>query len=189
MILRRSPRLHVLAACSAALVFSMALVAQTPVPTPAAATTVKLQEGTIIPIVLTDTLSSGTNKANDPVHAEVSEDVAVAGVVVLSKGAPVVGHVTEAKPKGRFGHAGKLSFSFDYAKAVDGTNVRLRASTSESGKSKSGAIMLGLSGAFIHGKDVTIRKGTAFTAYADGDKEIAVPSASKAVDGGGAHVR
>lgn len=179
---RRYPR-PLLVGVLAFSAFAAMLAAQTPAPSTTKSITV--QDGTIIPIILSEKLSSGTNKVNDQIHATVAEDVVVAGVTVVPKGTEVIGHITEAERKGRFGHAGKLSFSFDYVKAADGTNVRLRADTSESGKGKTGALMLGLSGAFMHGSDVTIPKGTAFIAYVDGDRQIAVPTSHGASRSGG----
>ncbi len=132
----------------------------------------KIPDGTIIRVIIIDSLNSGTSHQNDRVHFEVAEDVMVSGVIVIAKGAPALGHVTEAEPKGKWGHEGKLAFTVDYAKAVDGTNVRLRASSAQGGGDSKAALMLGLSGAFKHGKDIDVAKGTAMDAYVDGDREV-----------------
>lgn len=139
--------------------------------------TVKVLDGTIIHVVLTEPLSSAKNHQNDIVHFETADDIKVADTVVVPKGASVIGRISEAEPKKGWGHSGKLAFSVDYVKAVDGTNVRLRASSTHGGQDSKGALMLGLSGAFIHGKDVNIPKGTAIDAYVDGDREITVETA------------
>ncbi len=137
--------------------------------------TLKIPDGTIIRVALTEPLSSGTNHQNDQVHFAVAEDVTIGTVVVIAKGASAIGHVSEAEPKGKWGHAGKLAFSVDYAKAVDGSNIRLRASSAQGGQDSKGALMLGLSGAFKHGKEITIAKGTALDAYVDGDRSVTLP--------------
>lgn len=134
----------------------------------------KIPDGTIVRVVLTQPLSSGTNHQNDAVHAEVAEDLKVGDVVVIAKGAPAIGHVSEVEPKGKWGHSGKLAFSVDYAKAIDGSNVRLRASSAQGGQDSKAALMLGLSGAFKHGKDIEMAKGTAMDAYVDGDRSVTV---------------
>lgn len=134
----------------------------------------KVPDGTIVRIILTESLSSGANHQNDAVHLEVTEDVNVAGRVVIAKGAPAIGRVSEAEPKGKWGHSGKLAFSVDYAKAVDGNNVRLRANSTQGGQDSKAALMLGLSGAFKHGKDVRVAKGTTMDAYVDGDRDVTV---------------
>lgn len=103
----------------------------------------------------------------------------VGGVVLLAKGATVIGHITQAEPKGRWGDSGDLAYSLDYAKAVDGGNVRLRASSSQGGGDSKAAMMLGLSGAFKHGKDIDIPKGTSISAYIDGDHTVTLKANSR----------
>jgi hypothetical protein len=141
--------------------------------------TLKIPDGTIVRLSLLDALSSETNKVDDPVNLEVTEDVKVGDVVALPRGVAARGHVVEVEPKKRLGRAGKLDFTVDYVKAPDGSNLRLRASSARKGQDKSGTVIVGtvlLSGLFLlmHGKDVEIPKGTAFNAYVDGDREVAL---------------
>jgi hypothetical protein len=145
--------------------------------------TVKIPDGTILHVVLTNSLSSNTSHTNDPVHFEAAEDVKVGEVVVIAKGAAGIGHVLTAEKNGRWGKSGALDYALDYIKAVDGTNVRLRASASSGNPNhySAGALMLGLSGAFKHGKKIKVEKGTAMDAYVDGDREIHPPSQSASV--------
>jgi PEGA domain len=146
---------------------------------PATAQTLKVPDGTILRLALLDSLSSATNQVDDPVHFEVTEDVKVGDTVVLPKGTTAQGHVVEVEPKKRLGRSGKLNFSLDYARAPDGTNIRLRASSARKGEDKSGTVIVGtvlLSPLFLimRGKDVTIPKGTTINAYVDGDREISL---------------
>jgi hypothetical protein len=136
--------------------------------------TLKIPDGTIVQVIITEPLSSNTSHSNDPVHFEAGEDVKVGDVVVITKGAEGVGHVITAEKSGRWGKGGMLDYSLDYIKAVDGTNVRLRASSSSGTPNKysAGALMLGLSGAFKHGKKINVEKGAKMSAYVDGDREI-----------------
>jgi len=139
--------------------------------------TFKIPDGTVVRLSLLDDLSSATNHEDDPVNLEVSEDVKLGDVVAIPRGATARGHVVEVEPKRRLGRAGKLNFSLDYVKAPDGTNLRLRASSERKGQDKTGTVIVGsvvLSPLFMimHGKDVNIPKGTSFTAYVDGDREI-----------------
>ncbi len=144
----------------------------------------KIPDGTSLRLALTETLSSATNQVDNPVGLEVTEDVKVGDVIAIPKGATALGHVVEAEPKRRMGRAGKLNFSVDHVKAPDGTNVRLRASSARKGDDKTGTVIVGtvlLSPLFLimRGKDVNIPKGTVFTAYVDGDRDIALgPAAS-----------
>jgi hypothetical protein len=141
--------------------------------------TLRIADGTPVRLSLMDALSSATNQVDDPVHFEVTEDVKVGDVVAIPRGSTASGHVVEVQPKRRLGRAGKLNFSVDYVKAPDGTNVRLRASSTRQGEEKSGTVIVGtllLSPLFLimRGKDVNIPKGTQFNAYVDGDREIAL---------------
>lgn len=134
----------------------------------------KVADGTNVRVVLSENLSSGTNHQNDPIRFEVGEDVKVGNTVLIAKGALAKGHVSEAEPKGKWGHAGRLAYSVDYATAVDGSNVRLRASFAQGGSDSKGAMMLGLSGALKHGKDISVSKGATIDAYVDGDRDVAI---------------
>lgn len=142
-------------------------------------TNIKVPDGTLIRLSLLEDLSSATNKVDDAVNFEVREDVKVGDIVVLPMGSTARGHVVEAQPKRRMGRAGKLNFSVDYVKAPDGSNLRLRASSTRQGEDKSGTVIVGtvlLGGLFLlmRGKDVNIPKGTEFNAYVDGDREVAL---------------
>lgn len=145
-------------------------------------TKLKVPDGTILKLTITEALSSEKNHVNDAVHFESAEDVKIGDTVVIAKGAAGIGHVTAAEPKGKWGKGGKLDYSLDYIKAVDGSNVRLRATSSQSAGSSTGALMLGLSGAFKHGKGVAVAKDSPMSAYADGDHEVDVPEPSPATN-------
>jgi len=141
--------------------------------------TVKIPDGTVVTVTITEALSSEKSHQNDPVHGNLVEDIKVGDVIVMAKGAAVIGHVTEAEPKGRWGHSGSLAYSLDYVKAVDGSNVRLRANSSQGGEQSKAALMLGLSGAFKHGKSVDVAKGASLNAYVDGDHEVTLSKSGK----------
>ena len=142
--------------------------------------TLKIQDATSIRLSLMESLSSATNSADDPVRFEVTADVSAGGMVVIPRGSTAVGHVVEVEPRRRLGRAGKLNFSIDHVKAPDGTNVRLRASSTRKGDDKTGTVIVGavlLSPLFLimRGKDVSIPKGTEVIAYVDGEREITLP--------------
>jgi PEGA domain len=137
----------------------------------------KVPDGTPLRLVLTESLSSATNQVDDPIYFEVTEDAKVFGVVAIPKGSTAVGHVVEVEGRKRMGRAGKLNFTVDYIKAPDGGNLRLRASSTRKGEDKTGTVIIGsvvFSPLFMimRGKDITIPKGTQFSAYVDGDREI-----------------
>ncbi len=151
---------------------------------------IRIPDATALRLSLSEPLSSATNEVDDPVRFEVTEDVKVGSFVAVPKGATAVGHVVEVDPKRRLGRAGKLNFTIDHVKAVDGTNVRLRASSMRKGDDKTGTVIVGtvlLSPLFLimRGKDVNIAKGTSVVAYVDGDREIGGPPTSSTVGGRG----
>lgn len=135
----------------------------------------KVPDGTALRLALTQELSSATNAVDDPVHF----DVTVPGGIAFVRGSTAVGHVVEVEPRRRMGRAGKLNFTVDHVKAPDGSNLRLRASSTRKGEDKTGTVIIGsvvLSPLFLimRGKDITIPKGTEITAYIDGDREFAL---------------
>jgi hypothetical protein len=147
--------------------------------------TIKVPDATAVRLSLTESLNSATNHEGDPVRFEVIEDVKVGDTVAIPKGMTAVGHVVDAEPRRRLGRAGKLNFSLDHVKAPDGSNLRLRASTTRKGDDKTGTVIIGtvlLSPLFLimRGKDVSIPRGTEIMAYVDGDREVALPGAAGA---------
>ena len=154
-----------------------ALLAPTPL-TPQAGT-VKIPDGTPVRLSLLDSLSSATNRVDDSVNFEITEEIRIGQVIAIPRGATARGHIVEAEPKRRMGKAGKLNFTVDYLKAPDGTNVRLRASSTRQGQEKSGTVIVGtvlVSPLFLlmRGKDIEIPRGAAINAYVDGDREVSL---------------
>src|ERR1700685_2027444 len=113
---------------------SVALMAQSAPPT------IKIQDATTVHLALNESLSSATNKVDDPVTFDVTEDVKVGDVVAIPKGCTAVGHVVEVESHHSLGRAGKLNFAIDNVKAPDGSNVRLRSLSIRKGEDKTGAV-------------------------------------------------
>ncbi|MDB5231106.1 MAG: hypothetical protein JWN76_1911, partial [Chitinophagaceae bacterium] len=137
----------------------------------------KLQDGTQVDIITTEAVSSKTAKEGDQIVFQFADDIVVDGRIVLKGGSVVKGQITVASRAKMLGTAGKLDFILDYGKAVDGTNVRLRAAKSFKGKDKSVGVLA--AGAFvfaplllIKGKEITIEKGQRFHVYVDRDYVI-----------------
>jgi hypothetical protein len=143
---------------------------------PAAAPFV-LKDGTPIKVRLDRTLSSSDARVGDTVEFEVVADVVVDGAVVVPSGGRVHGTVTQARPKGLMGKAGKLDVSMDYAHSILGEKIAVRAvqDTARLGGGNSGVVDLATSIVtapkflFMKGKDVTIPKGTEVIAYVNRD--------------------
>ena len=111
-----------------------------------------MASGTALPIVLQQALSTKTAKAEDPVVAELAEDVVVDGDVLLPQGAEVRGHVVSAQRSGRVQGRARLVVSFDEVR-VDGRAYKIQASgfdvTAGSSKGKDAKIAGGAAGAGV----------------------------------------
>ena len=143
-----------------------------------------LPEDTPVRLKLSRTMSSHDAKVDEKVDFEVLEDVKVGDVVVIQHGGLAIATVTEAKPKGRMGKSGKLNMNIDYVQLVSGEKVALRATKGGKGGSHTGAMTGAIVATsivffpaasfflFMHGKDITIPKGTEITAYVAGDTPL-----------------
>lgn len=145
-----------------------------------AAAKVKLRSGTPVVLRLPVTLSSAAARVGDIVTFEVARNVEVDGKVVISQGATATGQIASVEEKGMLGEPGKIMVSVQRANAVDGTEVPLRATISQEGKSKQltallVGILLCILGLFlIKGGNAEVPAGTEVKAYVDVDVEINV---------------
>src|SRR6266550_2088021 len=143
-----------------------------------------LTEDTPVKLRLTRTMSSKDAKPDEKVDFEVLEDIKVGDAIIVQHGAMAIGTVTEAQPKRRMGRAGKLNINIDYVQLVDGEKVPLRAVKGGSGGTHTAAMTGAMVATgilffpaapfflFMHGKDITIPKGTEVTAYVAGDTPL-----------------
>lgn len=143
-----------------------------------------LEDGTPIKLRTARTISSADAHAGDTLDFEVLEDVFVRGVLVIPKNGIAWGTVTEAEPKRRMARGGKLNINIDSVRLTDGEKVPLRAVKEGKGGGHTGAMTGGMVATaivffpaapfflFMHGKDITIPKGTEITAYINGDTRL-----------------
>ena len=117
-------------------------------------------------------LSSATAHVGEEVNFEVTQDVVVGGLTIISKGAPAVGAVTEAEPKKRMGKAGKLNVSVASVLLANNEKIALRSFGADQPSDQKGGLGISL----VHGKDVTMTKDTEITAYVDGDLHLKAAS-------------
>jgi hypothetical protein len=156
--------------------------AQQPAPTPLKQPLAfGLEDGTPIKLRLTRNLSSADAKTGDRVDFEVLEDIKVKDVIVVPRGGLALATITEAQAKRRMARGGKLNVNIDDVRLVDGEKVPLRAVKETKGGGHTGAMTAAIVGTaivffpaaplflFMHGKDITIPKGTEITAYVNGD--------------------
>jgi hypothetical protein len=158
----------------------------TPNPTPAAAAPkgFMLEDATPVRMRINRTVSSADAHVGDTVDFEVLEEVRVNGLLVVAKGGLAFATVTEAQAKRRMARGGKLDINIDYVRLVDDEKAALRAVKAVQGGGHTGAMtgaivatsLVFLPAApfflFMHGKDISIPKGTEITAYANGDMKL-----------------
>jgi len=143
-----------------------------------------LEDATPVKLKTNRELSSAIDRTGDQVDFEVTEDVVVKELVVIPKGGIAWGKITDAKPKRRLGRAGKLDVTIEQVRLADGERVPLRAVREVQGKGRQG-LMTGAMVAtgilffpaaplflFMHGKDISIPKGSEVTAYVNGDTAL-----------------
>jgi hypothetical protein len=146
--------------------------------------TVNLQDGTPIRLRLARNLSSADAKTGDSVDFEVLDEIKVDDISVIAKGGTAMGTVTEAQHKRRMARGGKLDVTIDYVRLVNTDKAALRGTKEGSGGGHAGAMTGAMVATalvvwpaapfflFMHGKDITIPKGTEITAYINGDFKI-----------------
>ena len=140
-----------------------------------------LEDGTPIKLRLTRNLSSADATTGDRVDFEVLEDIKVKDVIVVPRGGIALATITEAEHKRRMARGGKLNVNIDDVRLTDGEKAPLRAVKEAKGGGHTGAMTGAMIGTaivffpaaplflFMHGKDITIPKGTEVTAYTNGD--------------------
>ena len=147
-----------------------------------AAAQITIPDGTKLRVRLDQTISSGTAEQGQAVELSITEAVKVNDQVVIPDGARVTGTVTMAQEKRHMGRAGKLDFSIDRVRSIDGEWIPIRYTVNKAaGGSHSvstGVLTAGAAVLFwpaapafllIKGKDVTINKGVVFDAFTDAD--------------------
>jgi hypothetical protein len=143
-----------------------------------------LEDGTAVTLRLGRSLSSADAHAGDRVDFEMAQEISVNRIVVIPKDSPASGTVITAQKKRRMGRAGKLDVTIDSVQLVDGEKATLRAVKESQGGSHTGIMAGGMVATslivwpaapvflLMHGKDVTIPKGTEVTAYISGDVKL-----------------
>ncbi|HUZ46111.1 MAG TPA: PEGA domain-containing protein [Terriglobia bacterium] len=144
----------------------------------------RLEDGTPVKLRITRTISSANAQVGDRVDFEVLEDISVNSIVVIPKGSIAWGTVTQAQRKRRMGRGGKLNVTIDSVRLADGEKAALRAVKDTKGGGHVGAMTGAIVATsivffpaaplflFMHGKDITIPKGTEISAYVNGDMNL-----------------
>lgn len=143
-----------------------------------------LEDGTPVKLRIARTVSSADAKVGDTIDFDVLEEVRVGTVTVIPKGGIAWATVTAAESKKRMGRGGKLDMNIDSVRLLNGQKVALRAVKDTKGGGHVGAMTGAMVATtilfwpaaplflFMHGKDITIPKGTEITAYINGSAPL-----------------
>jgi hypothetical protein len=143
-----------------------------------------LEDGTPVKLRLARTISSADETVGNQVDWEVVEEILVGDKIVIPKGSVALGTVTDVQAKRRMARGGKLDVNIDTVRLANGQKAALRAVKNGKGGGHTGA----MTGAIVatslvlwpaaplfllmHGKDITVPKGTQITAYVQGDMRL-----------------
>jgi len=141
-----------------------------------------VKDGTPIQLKLKRGVYSQYAKIGDEVDYLVDEEVLANGKIIVPEGAIVKGKVISAEHKRRMGRGGKIDISADAIRLFNSQSIPLRAFQHARGGGQglnmtggmlaAASLTLGVGAPFallMHGKDIEIRQGSSFTAFADGD--------------------
>jgi hypothetical protein len=138
---------------------------------------VVLPRGMVVPLVFASDLNSKTADVGDKITLTLAEDIKAGDMILVRKGAPAVGRITETDKSRAAGTPGEIIFEVESLDS-DGTVIKLHGSAAKEGQDKYGtaaALMLPIGpwGLLEHGEEAVIKPGTPFTAYVDSDTVLA----------------
>lgn len=143
-----------------------------------------LEDATPIHLVLSENLTSASAVTGQTVEFEVVDDVIVGNLLVIPRGSTAWATVTDAEHKKHLGRGGKLDLNIDKVRLADGEKALLRGVKDTQGGGHTGAMTGAIVATslvvwpaapfflFMHGKDITIPKGTQITAFTQGDVRL-----------------
>jgi hypothetical protein len=143
---------------------------------PTSAREVRVVDGTPVRVRLVQFLFAQTARAGDAVQFQMADEVRIDAAVVIRRGTPVAGVVLQAEPYRLRGcwhrtHPAGLAFTVRGTTAVDGMNIRLRASPQP-------GVEGGLQSAHARSVGQPLlrweHEGELFRAFVDGNYTIAV---------------
>jgi hypothetical protein len=143
---------------------------------------IRLAQGTEVPLVLSQDVSSKTTQRGDLVGFTVDKDVTADGQVLIRQGTAARGSVIYAEKGGYLGHSGKLAIQVESTTTVDGQPVPLRAAKGGEGDSATGAtialsLLAGPFGLLKKGGDIVFKQGTPITVYTAEERRFTLEGA------------
>jgi antitoxin (DNA-binding transcriptional repressor) of toxin-antitoxin stability system len=141
--------------------------------------TIRVPDGTVVRLLVTDAISGKTAKSDGEVHVRVIDEVKAGDLVVVANRAPACAHIAALQHARRSLRAGRMTIKLDSVALVTGQTQKLRGLLFKggdfSGKASNVDVdpyLLVLSLPFLpfaHGDEAYLPKGTVLTAALDGD--------------------
>jgi hypothetical protein len=140
---------------------------------------IKVPERTVIPVKLLQHLKGAALAVGQSIDFEVSMDIIIDRYVVIKRGAPAYATVTTAQKAGYVSQGGKLGFSMDHCKAVDGSRVYLKSVIGREAEDQMGAniaasILICPLFLAMKGEEAELAVGSEFKAYTASEVTVAV---------------
>ena len=182
---------QILSCCAALIAVSTATVAvaQTSTTSPVAAILSPskpnvLRAGLQIPLVMAEPLTTEGKalRVGQRVNLATAEDVSLGGQVVIPKGSPATGEITDVRNKGMWGKSGRIAGRVLFVRA-NGRQIRMTGTFDDKGVTGTGAVvaavvLLPVVGFFTTGTSAKLPLGAAVTGFLDEDIEVAFTAAS-----------
>jgi serine/threonine-protein kinase len=137
---------------------------------PPVAVPVVLGDGTPIRLTLTDDVPRNALEG-EPIRFKVAADVRVNGTLVIPQGAPAVGVIVDSAKRAILGIGGKMTFRLEKIDAVDGQEVKIRATQT---RNDNGISKRPVNTGFRQPKQVVAVAGASYVAYVDGPNTVSV---------------
>jgi hypothetical protein len=140
---------------------------------------VYIPKDTVLNVELTQEITSKTAHVGDVVPLKLSDNVIINDIIVIPAGTSINAKVTKATSSGMFGRAGKLEFTIDSVKSLNGVNIPLKYTTIKEAGSDDGAVAVVavvsiIGGMFMKGKNVNFPTGSKFAAKVTADTDLNV---------------
>ncbi len=123
-----------------------------------------------IVLSLNGDLDSHDIKVGDHFKLSVARDVMMGNYIVIPRGTPAEGEVTERSGRGVFGKSAKMTVVI-HALELNGKSIPVAGEFRQSGAGNTGATLGavalagGLGGLFVHGRSATWKQGSEFKVY------------------------
>ena len=178
---------HFLACAAALITVSGATTAAAQAPTAVILTPSKpnvLRAGLQVPMALAEALTTEgkTLRVGQRVQLATAEDVSLNGQIVIPKGSPGIGEITDVRNKGMWGKSGRFVGRVLSLRA-NGRQIRMTGTFDDKGVTGTGgvvaaAVFLPVVGFFTTGTSARLPLGAPVTAFLDEDIEVAFTAAT-----------